>query len=69
MTRDEIRRAFRQAQQEQFAAVPQQPKIDVSPKFQRKMERLLQRAPRRRISKKQRIGQEERALNAAFRGY
>ena len=55
MTRDEIRRAFRQAQQEQFAAVPQQPKIDVSPKFQRKMERLLQRAPRRRISKKQRI--------------
>ena len=55
MTRDEIRRAFRQAQQEEFAAVPQQPSIDASPKFQRKMERLLHRAPRRQISKKQRI--------------
>ena len=54
MTREEIRQAFRQAQQEEFAAVPQQPVLQISPKWERKMERKLGLAPRR-ISKKKRL--------------
>lgn len=54
MTREEIRQAFRQAQQEEFADVPQQPVLQVSPKWERKMERKLGLAPKR-ISKKKRL--------------
>lgn len=54
MTREEIRRAFRQAQQEEFSAVPERPAIHASPKFRQKMGRLLGTAPRH-MSKTKRI--------------
>lgn len=41
MTREEIRRAFRQAPQEEFATLPWQPVIHASPKFRHKMEHQL----------------------------
>ena len=41
MTREEIRLAFRQALEEEFAALPQQPAIHASPKFEQRMERML----------------------------
>ena len=37
MTREEIRRAFRRAHQEEFAAVPERPTIHASPQFQQKI--------------------------------
>ena len=54
MTREELRRTFRQAQQEEFFMVPEQPTIHASPQFQRKMARMLGLAPRP-VSKKKRI--------------
>ena len=54
MTREELRQAFRQAQPEEFAAVPEQPIFQASPKFEKKMARMLGLAPRR-ISKSKRI--------------
>ena len=54
MTREEIRRAFRQAHQEEFAAVPERPTIHASPQFQQKIGRLLGTAPRH-MSKTKRI--------------
>lgn len=52
MTREEIRQAFRQAQQEEFAHVPQQPAIHASLTFQRKMERRIRSAPWRLSGRK-----------------
>ena len=52
MTREEIRQAFRQAQQEEFADVPQQPAIHASLTFQRKMERRIRSAPWRLSGRK-----------------
>ena len=46
LTREEIRQAFRQAQQEEFSAVPRQPAIHASPKFEQKMMQKLRLAPR-----------------------
>ena len=54
MTREEIRRAFRQAQQNEFSSVPEQPSIHASSKWEAKMERKLGLAPRR-ISRKKRV--------------
>lgn len=54
MTREELRRAFRQAQPEEFAAVPLLPVLHASPQFHKKMERMLGLVPRR-ISKSKRI--------------
>ena len=54
MTREEIRQAFRQAQQEEFADVPQQPAIQASSKFRQKMARKLGLTPHP-ISRKKRI--------------
>ncbi len=54
MTREEIRLAFRQAPEEEFAAVPQQPAIHASPQFQKKMGRMLGMVPAR-ITKTKRL--------------
>lgn len=55
MTREEIRQAFRQAQLEEFADVPQHPAIHASLKFQRKMERRIRSVPWRLSGRKKMV--------------
>ncbi len=53
MTREELRRAFRQAQQEEFSVVPEQPMLSPSPGLEKRIARKLGLAPRR-ISRRMR---------------
>ena len=53
MTREELRRAFRQAQQEEFFMVPEQPMLSPSPGLEKRIARKLRLAPRR-ISRRMR---------------
>ena len=53
MTREELRRAFRQAQQEEFSAIPEQPMLFPSSGLEKRIARKLGLAPRR-ISRRMR---------------
>lgn len=44
MTREEIRRAFRQGPQEEFSALPEQPEVEISSRLEKKIQRLFRKS-------------------------